>query len=257
MPVASTLPGHLLPALRVQFSSAARTAYAARIRPVGAVMEKNQREALEDLLEAIWLCREAGRDFQVERHRPEGRVVSTDALLARLIAQGLVVKADGRPGLTVAGEQAAAGVVRRHRLAERLYTDLFQAAETGQQSFACRFEHILTQEVTDAVCTLLGHPPTCPHGRQIPRGECCRRSVRAVGPLVKPLSEFTPGASVRIVFITPRFHHRLDRLNSFGVLPGAVIQLHQKRPSYVIRVGATEVAIEKEIADEIYAIGIE
>ncbi len=219
-------------------------------------MEKGRQEALEDLLEALWLARENGRVFDPARHRPHTSVVTVDELVAALRGSGLLSLDQGMLTLTEAGEDAAAHVVRRHRLAERLYTDLFRAEESGQQSFACRFEHILNGEVTDAVCTLLGHPPTCPHGRRIPPGPCCRRAVREVAPLVRRLSEFAPGGRMRIVFLTPRFHQRLDRLHSFGVLPGAVIQLHQKQPSFVIRIGGTEVAVEKEIADEIYAIGL-
>ncbi len=220
-------------------------------------MENDPSEALEDLLEAVWLCREAGQPFVAARHRPRVDGASVPELVAGLAAEGLVEAEEGRVALTPDGEAAAAMVVRRHRLAERLYTDLLRAREEGQQSFACRFEHILSEEATEAVCTLLGHPPTCPHGRAIPPGECCRRAAREVAPVVRPLPEYPPGARIRIVFITPRFHQRLDRLHSFGVLPGAVVQLHQKQPAYVLRLGATEVAIEKEVAGEIFGIRVE
>jgi DtxR family Mn-dependent transcriptional regulator len=220
-------------------------------------MEMTHREALEDLLEAVWLRREAGRTFVLGRHpvRPESPDLAEVA--RKLADEGLLVVDEGKVTLTAAGEAQAESVVRRHRLAERLYTDLLQGNEAGQQSFACRFEHILSEEVTVAVCTLLGHPPTCPHGHRIPPGDCCRRAAREVRPVVRPLSEFPPGASVRIVFLTPSFHQRLDRLSSFGVLPGAVVRLHQKHPACVLRVGATEVALEREVAGEIYAIGVD
>jgi len=38
---------------------------------------------------------------------------------------------------------------------------------------ACKFEHILSQEATERICSFLGHPRTCPHGSPIPAGECC------------------------------------------------------------------------------------
>jgi DtxR family transcriptional regulator, Mn-dependent transcriptional regulator len=220
-------------------------------------MEKNHREALEDLLEAVWLCRESGRDFDLGRHRARHEDLPAEEIARRLADEGLLAVDRGRAALTEPGELAAAMVVRRHRLAERLYTDLLQARDEGQQSFACRFEHILSEDSTAAICTLLGHPPTCPHGRQIPPGDCCRRETREVRPIVRPLSDFPPGATVRIVFLTPRFHQRLDRLSSFGVLPGAVVKMHQKQPACVLRVGATEVALEREVAREIYAIGVD
>jgi DtxR family transcriptional regulator, Mn-dependent transcriptional regulator len=220
-------------------------------------MEKTHREALEDLLEAVWLRHEAGHTFALARHPALQEGPDPSDLARKLVSEGLLAVKEGRVTLTATGQAQAEAVVRRHRLAERLFTDLLQAHEAGQQSFACRFEHILSEEVTAAVCTLLGHPPTCPHGHRIPPGDCCRRAAREVRPVVRPLSEFPPGASVRIVFLTPRFHQRLDRLSSFGVLPGAVVQLHQKHPACVLRVGATEVAIEREVAGEIYAIGVD
>jgi DtxR family Mn-dependent transcriptional regulator len=38
---------------------------------------------------------------------------------------------------------------------------------------ACKFEHILSPEATERICSFLGHPRTCPHGSPIPAGECC------------------------------------------------------------------------------------
>jgi DtxR family Mn-dependent transcriptional regulator len=220
-------------------------------------MPKLHQEALEDLLEAVWLRREKGMEFNPARYKPAVNEVKVDELIEALVADQLLVLQGERAVLTPRGETEAGQIVRRHRLAECLFFDLFRTAPKASLSMACRFEHILNEEATEAVCTLLGHPPACPHGRQIPPGLCCRRAVSEVKPLVKPLSEFSPGARARIVFITPRFHQRMDRLNSFGVLPGAVVSLHQKQPAFVIRVGATEVAIEKEIAHEIFAIQLD
>jgi energy-coupling factor transporter ATP-binding protein EcfA2 len=75
------------------------------------------------------------------------------------------------------GYQRARDVVRRHRLAERLFVQTLKVeneAEVEQQ--ACKFEHILSPEATDSICTFLGHPAACPHGQPIPAGECCERA---------------------------------------------------------------------------------
>jgi putative ABC transport system ATP-binding protein len=76
--------------------------------------------------------------------------------------------------LTERGRQRAADIIRRHRLAERLFTDsLALESESEIEQQACKFEHILSPEATDKICTFLGHPKTCPHGAPIPRGDCC------------------------------------------------------------------------------------
>jgi putative ABC transport system ATP-binding protein len=82
--------------------------------------------------------------------------------------------------LTPRGRQRAADIVRRHRLAERLFTDsLAMDSETEIEQQACKFEHILSPEATDKICTFLGHPRTCPHGAPIPEGACCARDAGA------------------------------------------------------------------------------
>jgi len=92
--------------------------------------------------------------------------------------------------LTDRGRKKAADIIRRHRLAERLFTDsLALDSETEIEQQACKFEHILSPEATDKICAFLGHPRTCPHGALIPPGVCCGR--------VKPLEEMGVVNSVR------------------------------------------------------------
>jgi DtxR family Mn-dependent transcriptional regulator len=63
-------------------------------------------------------------------------------------------------------------------LAERLFTDsLALDSESEIEQQACKFEHILSPEATDKICTFLNHPKTCPHGAPIPPGQCCGRAA--------------------------------------------------------------------------------
>ena len=79
--------------------------------------------------------------------------------------------------MTEQGEERAASIIRRHRLAERLFADTFSMEdETELESNACTFEHILSPEVTERICTFLNHPRQCPHGSPIPLGRCCDRN---------------------------------------------------------------------------------
>jgi putative ABC transport system ATP-binding protein len=83
--------------------------------------------------------------------------------------------------LTPRGRQRAGDIIRRHRLAERLFTDsLAMDSETEIEQQACKFEHILSPEATDKICAFLGHPRTCPHGAPIPPGPCCNRRLNSV-----------------------------------------------------------------------------
>ena len=98
-----------------------------------------------------------------------------------------VSKGDGTTlvELTPRGRKRAADIIRRHRLAERLFTDsLAMDSETEIEQQACKFEHILSPGATDKICTFLGHPLTCPHGAPIPPGPCCGRRTDVAAAIV-------------------------------------------------------------------------
>jgi DtxR family Mn-dependent transcriptional regulator len=210
---------------------------------------------LEELLETVYTEREQGRDridgviaATFEGHAPDA---SPDDF--RDLARRKLVRIDGeRVQLTDDGERIAKAVVRRHRLAERLFRDLLDLGEGAAETHACEFEHILSPEATDSVCTLLGHPPTCPHGKAIPAGPCCAVYQSQIKPLVTRLPNLDLGATARIVFIAPRYHDRMDRLAALGVTPGCDVRLHQKHPACVVEVGETTIALDPQIAEEVY-----
>lgn len=208
-------------------------------------------DKVDELLELIWTMRETGSKSL--RHLLTSTMeADAEKALEEMEKKALVKISGDEIFLTEKGEKRARGIIRRHRLAERLFSEVLGLEDKFIHEEACKFEHILSPEVTESVCTFLGHPPLCPHGNPIPRGRCCARFTREMKPLVMPLRELEPGEEGRITFIAPKEHARLDKLSSLGVVPGSTVKLHQKHPSYVIRVGETDLAIDEEIAGEIY-----
>lgn len=135
----------------------------------------------DHLLEQIWTCGEEGKPAQVEVLRAEGPAGQLPILgdepvsrvLARMSDLQLVKLQNGHVGLTTDGSRRARDVVRRHRLAERLFKDTFAIDDSEAHTQACKFEHIISPELDQRICTFLGHPKTCPHGNPIPPGDCC------------------------------------------------------------------------------------
>ncbi|HET9178310.1 MAG TPA: iron dependent repressor, metal binding and dimerization domain protein [Terriglobia bacterium] len=90
--------------------------------------------------------------------------------------EGLVrLDQDDRLSFTPKGQRQANHVIRRHRLSERLFYEMFQIHKDLLDENAGKIEHSLSAEVTEKLCVLLKHPETCPHGSPIPPGVCCPR----------------------------------------------------------------------------------
>jgi putative ABC transport system ATP-binding protein len=129
----------------------------------------------DHLLERIWMCGEEGTNAQLDSIRIPGAPGALDSArtLGRMADLKLVEMRDTDVHLTETGNRRARDVVRRHRLAERLFKDTFAIDDSEAHTQACKFEHIISPELDQRICTFLGHPKTCPHGNPIPPGDCC------------------------------------------------------------------------------------
>ena len=210
-----------------------------------------EQERIDEALELVWLLEEEGRP-EFNRFRLNSDDINFDEMVNKMIKNNLILLKADKVGFTEKGRMLAKGLIRRHRLAEQLFTEVFELTENSVEADACKMEHILSEELTESVCTFLGHPPKCPHGKPIPRGECCKKYKIEVEPLVVRLIDFEVGLKGRIVFIVSAETSRLNRLSSMGITAGSVIRLLQKKPSLVIQVDETAIAIDPDIAKEIY-----
>src|SRR5580693_8903132 len=134
------------------------------------VFSAEENQDFDEVLEHLWTRGEPGG--HVESH--SFTEVQWRKLINTMAGIGLLSVRDGEGYFTPAGQARARDVIRRHRLAERLFRDVLGIHDEDEiESSACKFEHILSPEVTDRMCSLLGHPDACPHGSPIPRGGCC------------------------------------------------------------------------------------
>src|SRR3989475_9969198 len=168
-------------------------------------------EQFDEVLEELWALDEQGEIAEIEHMEVHGALPVSIAV-DKMVALGLVTASPHPPQphdhkpfvnpchealkpagvssgdgsmiveLTTRGRERAASIIRRHRLAERLFTDnLAMDSETEIEQQACKFEHILSPEATDKICAFLGHPRTCPQGAPIPPGPCCGRTADLAG----------------------------------------------------------------------------
>ena len=205
--------------------------------------EKTQFE--DEALEAIWELAETKKEVTLAELDED---LNDEQAILNMVGDGLITISDkGLIEFTEEGRRRARDITRRHRLAERLFADVL--ALTDYERDACRLEHAISPEVEEAICTLLGHPPTCPHGRPIPRGQCCKLYLKKVTPLVVSLTEAEVGTPHRVVFLRGPI---IDRLASVGLVAGSEIKLQQKKPSFVLTIDETTIAIEEDVAKGIF-----
>jgi hypothetical protein len=162
----------------------------------------------DEILEEIWILHENGELAEVGRMEVDGALPVAIAV-EKMTELGLIVLSPHPPQahahknvlnrcheamrptvqnlsdghllveFTERGRRKAEDIIRRHRLAERLFTEtLNMDNETEIEQQACKFEHILSPEATERICSFLGHPRTCPHGSPIPEGTCCTKASK-------------------------------------------------------------------------------
>ncbi|HEY8545445.1 MAG TPA: metal-dependent transcriptional regulator [Acidimicrobiales bacterium] len=172
------------------------------------MVEYQSREfhpAFEEYCEAIWELKED--DVAVIQARIAERLsVSRPAvseMIKRMQAEGFVQLEGNTINLTTKGKELAEQVVRRHRLAERLLTDILGLPWADAHVEAGKWEHVISEPVEKAINRVLDNPTTCPHGNPIPGSSYAPPETVALSrlPVGAPFTvsripeelEFTPG----------------------------------------------------------------
>ncbi|MFN2606711.1 MAG: metal-dependent transcriptional regulator [Acidimicrobiales bacterium] len=215
-------------------------------------MQDGFHPPLEEYLEAIWELEEEGARVIQARlaehlgHSPP----SVSEMVRRLRDEGWVDVRERAVHLTDKGRARAESVVRKHRLAERLLTDVIGLPWHMTHVEACRWEHVISDEVESRLVTLLQNPATCPHGNPIPGAGGDRDDLRA-------LAEAQPGDHVRLERVTEQVEVDLDALiylDSHHFIPGAAAEVHAKAPDGTLTLTLAEgsIALGPALAAQLY-----
>jgi DtxR family transcriptional regulator, Mn-dependent transcriptional regulator len=212
---------------------------------------------LEEYLEAIHELEEEGT--QVIQARLAERVghsaPAVSEVIRRLKTEGYVTVEDREVQLTPLGRDRAESVVRKHRLAERLLTDIIGLPWEKAHTEACRWEHVISDEVEDRLIELLGHPQTCPHGNPIP-GSGVRKGRQQVA-----LSSVKDGARIRLERVTEQVEidpAAMSYLSKAGFVPGADAQVSAKAPDGTLTLQLTghTIALGTLLADKLFVSNV-
>jgi DtxR family Mn-dependent transcriptional regulator len=207
---------------------------------------------VEEYLEAIWELEEEGTQvIQARLAEHLGHTApSVSEMMRRLRKEGYVVIKDRVVSLTDSGRVMAESVVRKHRLAERMLVDMIGLPWHKAHVEACRWEHVISDEVEERLMALLDNPPTCPHGNPIPGAAGPERDLHA-------LADAKPGDHVRLERVTEQVEVDLEALvylDSHGFIPGVDAEVRAKAPdgTLTLQLAAGTIALGPALARQLY-----
>jgi DtxR family Mn-dependent transcriptional regulator len=194
-----------------------------------------------------------------ERLHQSGPTVSQT--VARMERDGLVtVEGDRHLELTAEGMRLATRVMRKHRLAERLLTDVIGLDWELVHAEACRWEHVMSETVERRLVDLLDHPTESPYGNPIPGlaelGEATP-SVAEVLDGMELLADLATAerAAVRVRRISEELQKDeplMGTLRRIGVLPDKVVGVTATEAGVLVGSGGETAELDLEAASHIF-----
>lgn len=155
--------------------------------------------------------------------------------------------------LTLKGEKIALKILRRHRLAERLLTDILNAHWSTVHEDACKLEHAFNEEVTALLEKKLGYPKSCPHGNPIPSANGKMREEES-----HPLTEASINKPYIVSKIIDEKRERLLILASKGIKPGTVLRVVERKSfGLVLSVTEKKFTLSNDIVSIIFVKSME
>jgi DtxR family Mn-dependent transcriptional regulator len=211
-------------------------------------------DATEMYLRTLYELEEEGirpiRARLVERLHLSAPAVSET--VSRLEQEGLMkLREDRTVELTVEGRSRAVSVMRKHRLAERLLVDVIGLRWDLVHAEACRWEHVISDEVEQRLVEVLQAPTHDAHGNPIP----------GIGPASEPseLLSLADAAAEDEPVIVDRISEHLQNnagviaeLHQIGLRPGTRLMAHRENGSVVIDTGDHTSRFDEDAARLVY-----
>jgi DtxR family Mn-dependent transcriptional regulator len=209
-------------------------------------------ESTEEYLESIYRLEREGPGVSTSALASDLGVApaSVSGMLKKLSGDGYIEhRARGEAKLTQEGLAIAVRVIRRHRLAECLLTDVLGMSWDEVHNEACRLEHAISARVEERLVVVLGDPKACPHGHPIPPLDLSDPERPGC-----PLAQIPKGDDVTVHGVTEEIPEMLRYLGDIGLRPGASLTVVEKAPlggPVTIRLGEQQHAISLELASMI------
>ncbi|QKT07468.1 metal-dependent transcriptional regulator [Gordonia sp. X0973] len=192
-----------------------------------------------------------------ERLEQSGPTVSQT--VARMERDGLVrVAGDRHLELTDKGRDLAVAVMRKHRLAERLLVDVIGLPWDEVHDEACRWEHVMSENVERRILAVLDNPTTSPYGNPIPGLDLLGAPAQPVDDNAVRMAELTGTEPQAVVIRRLSEHAQSDQhlivtLREVGIVPNARVTVAGKDRGFVVTTPGHEgLELSEEMAHSIF-----
>lgn len=212
-------------------------------------------QGAQEYLEAIFEMEEEGG--KIQQSRIAGRMGVSRATVSehvrRLEKDGLVTITGREIRISKTGIEVATPLVRRHRLAERLLTDILEIPWHRAHEEAHQWEHVISPEVEERILSKTG-ATTCPHGNPIPGYEPPYDRKKLV-----PLTELSTGDRGKLCLLTEDIELDTEILKYFEdhkLMPDAVIEIVAVAPdgTRTLSVEGTSGSLGTNLADNLWVL---
>ena len=204
---------------------------------------------VEEYMEALYRLGAAAKPVGTVALAENLHVVapSVTTMLKRLVRDGLVTHEPYRGTLlTEAGRTMAVSLLRRHRLSERLLTDMIGLPWEKVHDVACKLEHVITGDLEENVFDALGRPETCPHGYRMDGADSIVDFT---------LFDMPVGETARVVIVSEESGDFLKYMAEVGLVPGGEVVVVERSPLrdvLTVIVGGQSRTISKDVAGKVW-----
>jgi DtxR family Mn-dependent transcriptional regulator len=192
-----------------------------------------------------------------ERLHQSGPTVSQT--VARMERDGLLsVEGDRHLVLTAEGRVTAVAVMRKHRLAELLLVNVIGMPYEEAHEEACRWEHVMSDQVEKKVYELLNKPTRSPYGNPIPGLDVLDETAdEHLNGVTGERNLAFPGLSGSVVVrrICESVQTNADvlrQLHAAGIDPGATVTVAQERDGVTIDRSGDKIRLPREVASRVF-----
>jgi DtxR family Mn-dependent transcriptional regulator len=192
------------------------------------MLMKNISQAREEYLECIYRLQKRdgiARTSEMVKmlNVVPGTITNT---IKRLVKDGLVFHEPYKGvTLTKLGRKIAVDVLRKHRLSERLLTDILRVEWVDAHNAACQLEHSFTDDIINKLDEILDYPKTCPHGNPIPT-----ENGDVIEEKSYPLTNLKIQEKGVVTKIEQEEPELLEYLDALDLRPGSSITILKKAP---------------------------